>query len=236
MKTVETLYESSRSLIVLLGLVELAWIGYWLSTATAGIGYLLLLFLWVCTMMVWLWLVISLARNKFIETHSFKFTNLIGFFTVIIFSILVFGSTETGRSGIQSAVQQMSDTQLILIHTLRILSFGTFIKYLQGQLPGHFILLGTIPDFCFALTAIFLLFVDTSVSNDPRFYLMWHSVGIAAFFGAGISMFFSVPSPIQITSKLPNTSLVFRYPMALAPNFCVPLFALAHIFALVKFI
>jgi len=53
-------------------------------------------------------------------------------------------------------------------------------------------------------------------------------------FGSGISMFFSVPSPFRIYRDHPDTSLVFQFPMLLAPNFTVPLFALAHVFALVK--
>lgn len=47
-------------------------------------------------------------------------------------------------------------------------------------------------------------------------------------------MFFSVPSPLRIYHDQPDTFIVFKYPMLLAPNFTVPLFMLAHAFALVK--
>jgi hypothetical protein len=66
------------------------------------------------------------------------------------------------------------------------------------------------------------------------FFIVWHIVGFFVFFGPGISMFFSVPSPFRIYRDEPDTSLVFEFPMLLAPNFTVPLFALAHVFALVK--
>ncbi len=52
--------------------------------------------------------------------------------------------------------------------------------------------------------------------------------------GAGISMFFSVLSPLHIFHSKPDASIVFQFPMVLAPNFTVPLFMLAHAFALVK--
>jgi hypothetical protein len=54
--------------------------------------------------------------------------------------------------------------------------------------------------------------------------------------GAGVSMFFSVPSPLRMYRRQPDTSIVFTFPMVLAPNFTVPLFMLAHAFALVKLI
>ena len=66
--------------------------------------------------------------------------------------------------------------------------------------------------------------------------VVWHIVGITVFMGAGISMFFSVPSPLRITHSQPDTAIVFQFPMALAPNFTVPLFMLAHLFALTKFL
>ena len=47
-------------------------------------------------------------------------------------------------------------------------------------------------------------------------------------------MYFSVPSPLRLTHRPPDTSIVFEYPMVLAPNFTVPLFIVAHLFALVK--
>ena len=77
----------------------------------------------------------------------------------------------------------------------------------------------------------------TGASSPLRadFYIALHSAGFLAFFGAGISMFFSLPSPFRIYHGEPDTALVFRFPMLLAPNFTVPLFALAHLFALVKF-
>ncbi|MEE9147787.1 MAG: hypothetical protein V3U27_10375 [Candidatus Tectomicrobia bacterium] len=41
------------------------------------------------------------------------------------------------------------------------------------------------------------------------------------------------PKEIVTLEEL-DTSLAFQFPVLLAPNFTVPLFALAHVFALVK--
>ena len=47
-------------------------------------------------------------------------------------------------------------------------------------------------------------------------------------------MFFSMPSLLRMTHQKPDSTIVFEYPMILAPNFTVPLFIIAHAIALVK--
>ena len=47
-------------------------------------------------------------------------------------------------------------------------------------------------------------------------------------------MFFTMPSPLSLFHGKPDASIVFQFPMLLAPNYTVPLFMLAHAFALVK--
>ena len=42
------------------------------------------------------------------------------------------------------------------------------------------------------------------------------------------------PSPLRIYHDKPDASIVFEFPMVLAPNYTVPLFMIAHLFALVK--
>ena len=51
-----------------------------------------------------------------------------------------------------------------------------------------------------------------------------------------LSFKYSLPMLAEFASwpDKPDTSLVFQFPMLLAPNFTVPLFALAHVFALVR--
>ena len=95
-------------------------------------------------------------------------------------------------------------------------------------------ILGSLPDFLFAVSAVVVTLVVGSGLLAQDFLFAWHSIGFSVFLGAGISMFFSVPSPFRIYHGHPDASIVFRFPMLLAPNFTVPLFMLAHAFALVK--
>ena len=117
---------------------------------------------------------------------------------------------------------------------LRLLAIGTVIKYMQGQLPLHFVTFGSVPDFLFAASAVVVTILQATTPLGQDFLIVWNIVGFFVFFGAGISMFFSVPSPFRIYHDEPDSSLAFQFPMLLAPNFTVPLFALAHVFALVK--
>ena len=84
---------------------------------------------------------------------------------------------------------------------------------------------------CFAVV-LAVLAANGSLENS--FLVGWHLVGFALFTGAGVSMFFSVPSPLRIYHGKPDASIVFQFPMVLAPNFTVPLFMHAHLIALVK--
>jgi hypothetical protein len=233
----ESIYEKLRPQIIGLGMMELAWISYWLLTGdNVGAGYALTAYGWVLTMLIWLYFLIKLSRNGIFLAHSEKFSNLLGFFSVILLPVVLFGSTEVGRHGVLTAATRTPDLHLVLIHCLRLLSIGTIIKYVQKQLPLHFVIFGSLPDLLFALSAVGLAFLDPGMAENSGFYFVWHSIGIAVFFGAGISMFLSVPSPIRIFNRKPDTALVFQYPMALAPNFTVPLFAVAHLFALLKLV
>jgi hypothetical protein len=141
--------------------------------------------------------------------------------------------TPAAREGLLSAARNTSDLQLISIHILRLLAIGGIIKFIHGELPRHFAILGALPDFLFAISAVILV-LGTSGSLGHTFLVAWHLIGFSLFLGAGISMFFSVPSPLRIYHDKPDASIVFQFPMVLAPNFTVPLFMVAHLFALVK--
>ena len=95
-------------------------------------------------------------------------------------------------------------------------------------------ILGSTPDFLFAVSAVVLSIFAATAPIGHQLLIVWHVVGIAAFLGAGFSMFLSVPSPLRIYNDKPDTAIVFQFPMVLAPNFTVPLFILAHGVALAK--
>ena len=84
------------------------------------------------------------------------------------------------------------------------------------------------------MSAVVLVSLGVNEPLGHGLLVVWHLIGFSVFFGPGISMFFSVPSPFRIYHNKPDTSIVFQFPMVLAPTFTVPLFMIAHLFALTK--
>ena len=228
-------YESIRPLVVLLGLTELVWIAYWLLRADGSTsGYKMTVVAWVGVMLGWLVLVTLTGRRGFFLQHTRRLSNLVGVMIVVAFAVILFGAVPTARDGLVLAAEATTDRELASIHILRLLSIGTIINYAQRELPLHFVIWGSLPDFAFALSAVVVTFLAGSGAPGQGFLLAWHCIGFSLFLGAGVSMFFSVPSPFRIYQGKPDASLVFTFPMLVAPNFTVPLFMLAHVFGLVK--
>ncbi len=229
------IYERARPLIIWLGLGELAWIGYWLlNFGDTTPGYMATAVGWLVGMVAWMALVIYLGNRGVFLKHARWLSNLAGFVLVVAFPTVLFGAIDVAREGLVLAASHTSDLQLASFHALRLLAIGTVIKYIQGQLPLHFVIFGSVPDLLFAASAVVATILEATAPLGQDFLIVWHFVGFFVFFGAGISMFFSVPSLFRIYHDKPDSSLVFQFPMLLAPNFTVPLFALAHVFALVK--
>ena len=185
-------------------------------------------------MLGWLALVICAGRTGFFLKNTRRLSNLIGSVLVVTFATVMFGAIPAVREGLASAAAATTGRELASIHILRLLAIGAFIKYLQRQLPLHFVILGALPDFLFGVSAVVVTFLAGSGALGQDFLVAWHWIGFSVFFGAGISMFFSVPSPFRIYDGKPDASIVFEYPMVLAPNITVPLFMLAHVFALLS--
>ena len=232
MLRIRKFYEQFRSLIILLGLVELGWISYWLlKFGQITTGYLITVMVWIIGMLGWMMLASYLGKRGIYLRYTHWFSTLIGLSLVLISTGILFGAFDVGREGLLSAVAQVPAQQFVWFHILRLLAIGTLIKYFQGQFPLHFMLLGSVPDFLFAVSAVALSF---QASPAPGFLTLWHIIGIAVFSGAGISMFFSVPSLLCFYHTQPDSSIAFQFPMLLAPNFTVPLFMVAHSLALVQ--
>ncbi len=229
------IYERVRPLIIWLGLGELAWIGFWLlNFGDTTPGYKATVVAWLVLMLAWMALVIYLGNRGVFLRNTRWLSNLVGFAVVLVFAALWFGAIGVAREGFLSAASNVSDLQLVSFHVLRLLAIGTIIKYVQGELPRHFVIVGSAPDFLFAVSAVVVSIFTASAPLGQNVLLVWHIVGIVVFFGAGFSMFFSVPSPLRIYHDKPDASIVFQFPMVLAPNFTVPLFILAHAVALAK--
>ncbi len=235
MTAAKAVYERLRPLIVWMGLTELAWIGYWLLSGghnkATFVGSVVA---WIVVMLVWLAFVIFAGTRGFFLKHSERLSNLVGVAAVVTFGVAMFGLIPAAREGLLSAARNTSDLQLISIHILRLLAIGTVIKFIHRELPLHFVILGSTPDFLFAVSAVVLAALGTNGPLSHSFLVAWHFIGFSLFTGAGVSMFFSVPSPLRIYHSKPDASIVFQFPMVLAPTFTVPLFMIAHLFALAK--
>jgi len=229
------IYERVPPPIIWLGLGQLAWIGFWLlNFGDTTPGYMAIVVVWLVVMLDWMALVIYLGNQGVFLMHTRWLSNLVGFVLVLAFSAVLFGAIDVAREGLVLAAFHTSNLQLVSFHVLRLLAIGAVIKYIQGQLPLHFVILGAVPDLLFAASAVVVTILEATTPLGQDFLIVWHIVGFFVFFGAGISMFFSVPSLFRIYYDELDTSYVFQFPMLLAPNFTVPLFCLAHVFALVK--
>ncbi len=185
-------------------------------------------------MLIWMGAVIVAGKRGYFLQHARHLSNLAGVAIVIAIAFLIFGAIPAVRDGIVLAAGSTPDIQLISIHILRLLAIGTVIKYLHRELPLHFVILGSLPDLLFGISAVVVMALAVNGSVGSDFLVAWHLIGFSVFFGAGISMFFSMSSPLRIFHGKPDATIVFQFPMLLAPNFTVPLFMLAHNFALVR--
>ena len=233
--SIKKLYENLRSLIIWLGLVQLALIAFWLlSPNNLESNYVWTVVIWITTMLAWMVFVVVAGKRGFFLKHTQSLSNLVGVFLVVAFAGMLFGMLPVAREGFLRAAQSTSDLQIASIHVLRLLAIGTVIKYMQGQLPRHFVLWGSFPDFLFGVSAVIVTSLAAQSPLNQDFLFIWHNIGFVLFAGAGISMFFTMPSPLRLFHTKPDASIVFQFPMLLAPNYTVPLFMLAHAFALVK--
>ena len=235
MSRLGTTYERLRPLIIWLGLGELAWIGSWLlNVDDSPPAYVATAAAWIVAMLAWMALVSYFGTRGVFLKHTRWLSNLVGFFLVLALTTMLFGTIDLTWEGLLVAASRTSNLQLVSFHVLRLLAVGTVIKYMQGELPLHFVIFGAVPDLLFAASAVVVTTLEATAPLSSGFLIVWHAVGFVVFFGPGVSMFFSVPSPFRIYHNKPDTSIVFQFPMVLAPNYTVPLFALAHVFALVK--
>ena len=208
---------------------------YWLlSIGGPPSGYVATVVVWIVAMVAWMALVIYLSNQGLYLKHTRWLSNLIGFVLVLALAAVLFGTTEVAREGLVLAASRTSTFQLALFHVLRLLAVGTIVKYIQGELPLHFVIFGSIPDFLFATSAVVVTAFEVIAPLSADFLIVWHVVGFFVFFGPGVSMFFSMPSLFRLYHDKPDASIVFQFPMVLAQNFTVPLSALAHVFALAK--
>lgn len=207
-----TIYERIRPLIVWLGLGELAWIGSWvLNSGDTTPGYVATAVVWLILMLGWMALVIYLGNLGVFLKHTRWLSNLGGFALVLALPAVLFGAIGVAREGLVLAASHTSNLQLASFHMLRLLAIGTVIKYMQGQLPLHFVIFGSVPDILFAASAVIVTILQATTPLGQDFLIVWHIVGFFVFFGR----YFHVLLSTLTISHLPRRAgLIPRLPVS----------------------
>ena len=134
------------------------------------------------------------------------------------------------RSGVLGIVESLPLRWLIGAQAIRITAIGTIVKYLDGDLPGHFILPVGVPDLAVGLTALPMAWWASRNPVRARTSLIaWNLFGASIFLSAGILMHVSMPGPVQVFTSGPTTQTLFEFPLALVPTFLVPCFVGLHL-------
>lgn len=160
---------------------------------------------------------------------------LVGFSIPVLLAVASLLVVPQLRSAASKVVESLPVRWLVSVHALRITALGTIAKYLNGELPGHFILPVGFPDFAIGLTALPLaLWASPRSAAGRRLLIGWSVFGAAIFVYAGFALHFSVPTPIQVFFSGPTTEEIFLFPLALVPTFLVPFFIGLHLAVLWK--
>ena len=145
--------------------------------------------------------------------------------------------SPVSRKGVLGIVESLPLRWLIGAHTIRITALGSILKYLDGALPGHFILPVGVPDFLVGLTALPMAWWASRSPIKARTSLVsWNVAGASIFLAAGILMHVSMPGPVQFFTSGPTTRELFEFPLALVPTFLVPCFVGLHLACLWRLI
>lgn len=200
---------------------------------------------WLATLTGWFVLQIAVSRRHIPEKYLPYFSTLIQVAIPLVTTGLAAFLLPDFRNAVVGIATAISLAELSAIQILRLAAWGTIAKYQAQQLPKYFFLAGSVPDFLFAISAIVVTYVvlADAAALSKQSLILWSFSGIVVFFGAGATMYFGVKNSRLgfrwknvKTGIEPPTLLPFRWPMNLAPAFCVPLFILAHQLMIVRLI
>jgi len=187
------------------------------------------------------WIVASSAlaiSGVYLNEQALRFLPLLcGFLVPISIVAAALWFSPVLRSGTLGIIESLPLSSLIGVQAIRITAIGTISKYLDGDLPGHFILPVGIPDFAVGLTALPMAWwASRNVADAKSSLIAWNLVGASIFLSAGILMHVSMPGPVQFFTSGPTTRTLFEFPLALVPTFLVPCFVGTHLACLWRLI
>jgi hypothetical protein len=169
-------------------------------------------------------------RGTYIDPWVLQFLPLlVGFLVPTTFVAVCLLRLRTFRMACRRVIAWLPIRWLVGVQAIRITALGTILKYLDGELPAHFILPVGVPDFLIGLTALPLaIWVAPKASRWSGSLAVWNVLGCLIFAYAGLALHFSVPTPIQLFTSGPTTESIFRFPLALVPTVLVPFFIAVH--------
>ena len=223
------------SIVHILGLTQLAVFWYWGDMALKYDKNLkrYTLNTLLIVLLIWFGLTSYFAIKGDYLKNTYYFSTILGLLIPLLI-VFMFSLWDDFKELFKALAFVVPFKSLVGFQALRILSIGTIIKYYQGQFPLHFFILGSLPDFIFSLSALYLFFDFKKGGHPSKKFALWNILGMIAFLGAGISMYFSVPSLLQLTDTGTNATLAFNFPMALAPTFTVPLFMMGNMLGILS--
>lgn len=187
----------------------------------------------------WIGVSSTLAINGFyLDERALKVLPLLcGFLVPVGIVAVAMWFSPVLRSGILAIIESQPLRWLVAAQAIRITAIGTIIKYVDGDLPGHFILPVGVPDFAIGLSALPMAWwASHDLAKAKSSLIVWNILGASIFIAAGILMHVSMPGPVQFVTSGPTTQTLFQFPLALVPTFLVPCFVGIHLACLWRLI
>jgi hypothetical protein len=169
-------------------------------------------------------------RGTYLDPQALRFLPLlVGFLVPTTLVAVSLWRSDELRAACRKVVMWLPLGWLIGVQGIRVTALGTIVKYVNGELPAHFILPVGVPDFLVGLSAAPLaLWAAPRAASWRTPLVIWNLLGILLFLYAGFALHFSVQTPIQLFTSGPTTEAVFQFPLALVPTFLAPFFVAVH--------
>ncbi len=189
---------------------------------------------WLFMLIAWGFVTSVLSING--TYNSSEFLNLLPGFWLPLVPIVItsglYASCSTFKDALTHIVAKTPLQTFILIQTLRIAAAGSLYKASQGLMPVDFVLLVGIPDLLYAISALVIANTIRLKSISPLFLGYRNLIGIAIIVAtAPLVMQLGLPGPLYIIEKIPDSQVLLKFPMILAPTLVVLFFIIINAIA-----
>ncbi|RHX89355.1 hypothetical protein [Leptospira stimsonii] len=150
---------------------------------------------------------------------------------------LILGPIAISRiSKLRNFLLSIPQQSLIQIHLVRLIGMIFLLYYFQNKLPSIFASSAALGDCLVAVLTPFLLWaIHRNTFYAPRFFLVFHCIGILDFAAAITLGTLSADGPQRLIFQNVPSNLIASFPLVLIPTFGVPVIAVAHFVSLLKF-